>query len=53
MYSLENESEEVGVLVEGRLWRELEVLLLELASLGVLVANNEVELVMGTRVYAL
>lgn len=42
--ALEDESVEVGVLVEDGLGRKLEVLLLELASDWALVAEDEVDL---------
>ena len=44
MYSLEDKGEEVGVLVEHGLGRELEVLLLKLAGDWALVAEDEVSL---------
>ena len=43
-YILDNESVEVGQLLDGRSGREFEVLLLEFASLGVLVTEDEVNL---------
>lgn len=43
-YSLENEGIEVSQLLNGRMRSKLEMLLLNNASLGALVANNEVHL---------
>lgn len=46
-YALDNEGIEVGQGVKGRLGGNLQVLLLELASDGVLVAENKVQLERG------
>ena len=46
MHSLEYQSEEIGVLLEHRLRRELKMLLLKLATDWILVTEDEVNLEM-------